>query len=141
MLKVREIPQGSVIVDVREFPEFAAGHIEGARLAPLGRVERMASAWPREETLVLVCKAGGRAEQARRLLAAMDGELVSAVGAAPQSVVKMNYSGVNAVTAPVAMGTNVFWGDVVFGATVVEGERLERVATVTVFSYQEAGEL
>jgi hypothetical protein len=76
-----------------------------------------------------------------RLLAAMEAELVSAVGAAPQSVAKMNYSGLGAGTAPVAMGTNVFWGDVVFGAAAVEGERLERVATVTVFCYQEAGEL
>ena len=77
-----------------------------------------------------------------RLLAAMDGELVAAVSAAPQNVVKMNYvlrreSG----PAAVAMGTNVFWGDVVFGAAVVNGERLERVATVEVFCYQEAGEL
>jgi hypothetical protein len=76
-----------------------------------------------------------------RLLAAMDGELANAVGAAPQRVVKMNYSGVSAGVSPVAMGTNVFWSDVVFGAAVVEGERLERVATVTVFCYQEAGEL
>lgn len=76
-----------------------------------------------------------------RLLAAMDGELVSAVGAAPQHALKMNYSGVSVGIAPVAMETNVFWGDVVFGTVVVEGERLERVATVTVFSYQEAGEL
>jgi hypothetical protein len=72
-----------------------------------------------------------------RLLAAMDAELVAAVSAAPQSVGKMNYSG----AAPVAMGTNVFWGDAVFGAAVVNGERLERVATVEVFCYQEAGEL
>jgi hypothetical protein len=43
--------------------------------------------------------------------------------------------------APVAMATNVFWGDVVFGAAVVNAERLERVATVEVFCYQEAGEL
>lgn len=71
MSKVREIPRGAVVVDVREYPEFAAGHIEGARLAPLGQVEQMAEAWSREEALVLVCKAGGRAEQARQRLAAM----------------------------------------------------------------------
>jgi rhodanese-related sulfurtransferase len=71
MMRVNDIPQGSVIVDVREYPEFASGHIEGARLAPLGKVERMAGTWPREESLVLVCKAGGRAEQARRRLVAM----------------------------------------------------------------------
>ena len=78
-----------------------------------------------------------------RLLSAMDGELVAAVGAAPQSVPKMNYvaAGGGSGLAPVATATNVFWGDVAFGAAVVNGERLERVATVEVFSYQEAGEL
>ena len=40
-----------------------------------------------------------------------------------------------------AMATNVFWSDAAFGAATVNGERLERVATVEVFSYQEAGEL
>ena len=70
-------------------------------------------------------------------------ELVAAVSAAPQNVAKMNYVAAagGSGLAPVAMGTNVFWGDVVFGAAVVNGERLERVATVEVFCYQEAGEL
>jgi hypothetical protein len=78
-----------------------------------------------------------------RLLAGMDAELVAAVSEAPQSVAKMNYVGAagGSGLAPVAMGTNVFWGDVVFGAVVVKGERLERVATVAVFCYREAGEL
>jgi rhodanese-related sulfurtransferase len=70
-MRVNDIQQGSLIVDVREYPEFASGHIEGARLAPLGRVEQMAEPWRREEALVLVCKAGARAEQARQRLAAM----------------------------------------------------------------------
>jgi hypothetical protein len=78
-----------------------------------------------------------------RLLSAMDAELVAAVSAAPQNTVKMNYVGTagGSGLAPVAMATNVFWGDVVFGAAVVNAERLERVATVEVFCYQEAGEL
>jgi hypothetical protein len=78
-----------------------------------------------------------------RLLSGMDAELVAAVSAAPQSAVKMNYAAAagNSGQAPVAMATNVFWGDVTFAAAVVNGERLERVATVEVFSYQEAGEL
>src|SRR5579871_6225127 len=70
MANVREIPQNVVIVDVREYPEFASGHIEGAQLVPLGEVERMTEGWAREQAMVLVCKAGGRAEQARRRLAA-----------------------------------------------------------------------
>jgi hypothetical protein len=78
-----------------------------------------------------------------RLLAAMDAELMTAVSAAPQSTVKMNYVGAagGSGMAPMAMGTNVFWGDAVFGPVVVNGERLERVATVAVYCYQEAGEL
>jgi hypothetical protein len=78
-----------------------------------------------------------------RLLSAMDAELVAAVNAAPQNTMKTNYvaSAGGSGLAPVAMATNVFWGDVVFGAAVVNAERLERVATVEVFCYQEAGEL
>jgi hypothetical protein len=78
-----------------------------------------------------------------RLLSAMDGELVAAVSGTPQNVPKMNYvaaAGGSGV-APVTMATNVFWSDASFGAAVLNGERLERVATVEVFSYQEAGEL
>jgi len=69
-MKVREIPADAVVVDVREYVEFASGHIEGAQLAPLSKVECMAEVWPREQVLVLVCKAGGRAERARLRLAA-----------------------------------------------------------------------
>jgi hypothetical protein len=78
-----------------------------------------------------------------RLLAGMDAELAAAVSAAPQHVGKMNYSASAGMSgaAPVAMATNVFWSDVSFGAAVVSGERLERIASVSVFSYQEAGEL
>jgi hypothetical protein len=78
-----------------------------------------------------------------RSLSGMDGELMVAVCAAPQSVLKRNYvaGAGGSGAAPVAMATNVFWSDVVFGAAVVSGERLERVATVEVFSYREAGEL
>lgn len=76
-----------------------------------------------------------------RLLAGMDAELATAVNAAPQNVGKMNFSGSGVGVAGAAMGTNVFWGDVAFGATTVDGERLERVATVEVWAYQEAGEL
>ncbi|WP_263366936.1 hypothetical protein [Edaphobacter bradus] len=76
-----------------------------------------------------------------RLLARMDAELATAVGAAPQNAAKMSYAATTQGGAATAMATNIFWGDAVFGKVVVEGERLERTATVEVFSYQEAGEL
>jgi hypothetical protein len=77
-----------------------------------------------------------------RLLGAMDGELAAALTQAPQSAVKMNYSSVAGTGATaVAMGTNIFWNQPQFAVATVAGERIERVATVQVFSYQEAGEL
>jgi hypothetical protein len=76
-----------------------------------------------------------------RMLAAMDAELASVLGAEPHTVTKMNYSAAGAGVAPTAMGTNVFWSDANYGATKTVDERLERTTTVQVFAYQEAGEL
>jgi len=76
-----------------------------------------------------------------RMLAAMDAELASALGAEPHTVSKMNYSTAGAGVAPTTMGTNVFWADAVFGVAKAVDERLERTTTVQVFAYQEAGEL
>jgi hypothetical protein len=73
-----------------------------------------------------------------RLLAAMDAELAAALSQPPRNAAKMSYT---ASAAPAAMQTEIFWGEVSFAAAAVTGERLERVATVAVFSYQEAGEL
>ncbi len=76
-----------------------------------------------------------------RLLAGMDAELASALGAEPHTAQKMNYSAAGAGVAPIAMGTDVFWADPVFGAVTSVDGRLERTATVQVFAYQEVGEL
>ncbi len=77
-----------------------------------------------------------------RLLGAMDGELSAALAEVPQSAVKTNYSGVAGTgAAAVPMGTRIFWSQPEFGAVTSAGERIERVATVQVFAYQEAGEL
>ena len=77
-----------------------------------------------------------------RLLAAMDGELTAALSATPHSTIKMNFSGVAGTgAAAVAMNTNIFWSQATFAAATIAGERVERTATVQVFSYQEAGEL
>lgn len=76
-----------------------------------------------------------------RALAAMDAELQGAVNVLPRTLPKLNYAGLaNGVTA-VAMSTNIWWGEVAFGKTVVKEDRLARTATVIVMSYQEAGEL
>lgn len=57
------------MIDVREYPEFASGHIAGATLLPLGQLEGKSASWNRDEDLMMVCKSGKRAEQGRHLLA------------------------------------------------------------------------
>ena len=57
------------LIDVREFPEFAQGHIEGAELVPLGTLGTASDGWDRFAPLTLVCRSGRRAEEARQTLA------------------------------------------------------------------------
>ena len=59
---------GYAIVDVREFPEHAAGAIAGSQLVPLATVERQAAAWSKDKPLLLVCRSGKRATQAAQKL-------------------------------------------------------------------------
>ena len=73
-----------------------------------------------------------------RVMAAMDAELALAVSASPQTVVKENFS---AEGAPAVMASRVWWSDAAWQDFVVDGELLRRKAAVTVWSYQEAGEV
>ena len=57
------------LIDVREYPEFAEGHIEGSVLVPLGTLDKASEGWDRSEPLTLVCRSGRRAEDARQILA------------------------------------------------------------------------
>ena len=78
--------------------------------------------------------AGAAGMDRGRALAAMDGELVRALsgGAEAGAMVTEALAGMAAETST---GTNVFWGDVRFGAVVMRGERLERTAEIEVFGY------
>ena len=69
-----------------------------------------------------------------RALSAMDEELVGMLN--PFWTPKLNYT----ASPAVALLTNVFWDEPVFGQAVVVRDRLSRVARVVVYSYQEAGE-
>jgi rhodanese-related sulfurtransferase len=72
-------------IDVREFPEFAEGHIEGSKLVPLGRLEAEAESWDRGQPITLVCQSGTRAEQARQKLAAKGFQNLTALAGGVQS--------------------------------------------------------
>ena len=59
-----------VLVDVREPAEFAAGHLPGAMLLPLGELAARAGEQPAGREIVLYCQRGGRSTTAAALLRA-----------------------------------------------------------------------
>ncbi|ACI21823.1 MULTISPECIES: rhodanese-like domain-containing protein [Thermodesulfovibrio] len=56
------IKKGAVILDVREYTEYVAGHIPGAIWAPRGLLDFQAYDWlpDKEKTYLVYCKTGGR---------------------------------------------------------------------------------
>lgn len=57
------LPEGLVVLDVREPVEWQHGHIEGAVHIPLSLLPLRATELPSSQTLV-VCRVGGRSAQA-----------------------------------------------------------------------------
>ncbi len=56
------------IVDVRREAEFAAGHIEGAKLIPLHKLESLASTLDHDRPIAVHCKGGYRSAIACSLI-------------------------------------------------------------------------
>jgi rhodanese-related sulfurtransferase len=59
---------GAFVLDVREPTEWAAGHIAGATLIPLGQLPNRLSEVPRDRQVVVVCRTGHRSAQGRDIL-------------------------------------------------------------------------
>jgi rhodanese-related sulfurtransferase len=64
----RLIDLGALVLDVREPDEYAAGHVSGSRLIPLGVLSRHLAELPRDRDIVVVCRSGRRSGEAVRAL-------------------------------------------------------------------------
>jgi rhodanese-related sulfurtransferase len=73
------IPEGVVVLDVREPLEWQYGHIEGAIHMPLATVPARHTELPGGQVLV-VCKVGGRSAQAVTWLQQQGHEVVNLAG-------------------------------------------------------------
>lgn len=63
------IAAGAVIVDVRTPQEYNDGHVTGSLNIPVNQIEARASMLKKKEkTIILCCKSGGRAGQAKSIL-------------------------------------------------------------------------
>src|SRR5512138_3781246 len=71
---LREILQADancLLVDVREYPEFAAGRVPGAQLIPLGELERRTNEIDPSKPVYVICRTGRRASEAQKKLHAL----------------------------------------------------------------------
>ena len=71
--------QGAILLDVREGPEWRAGHAPGARHIPLSRLPARLKDLP-QRTVITVCRSGRRSAGAAALLARQGRDVVSLTG-------------------------------------------------------------
>lgn len=62
------VQHGSLLLDVREPDEYAAGHAPSARLIPLGELESRTVELGDDADIVCVCRSGGRSATAAAFL-------------------------------------------------------------------------
>ncbi len=59
---------GVFLIDVREPDEYAAGHIPGITLIPMGEVAARLAELPRDKEIIITCRTGNRSGQVADLL-------------------------------------------------------------------------
>jgi rhodanese-related sulfurtransferase len=58
----------ALVLDVRESPEFRAGHVPRARNLPLSRLPVLLGDVPRGRSVLVICQSGRRSAQATELM-------------------------------------------------------------------------
>jgi phage shock protein E len=56
------------VLDVRQSEEFRDGHIQGAKLIPLGELKQKIQDLPKQREIICVCDSGSRSSSASRML-------------------------------------------------------------------------
>lgn len=56
------------LVDVREYAEFAGGRVDGAKLMPLGEIEKRHTELDHSKPIYVMCRTGNRSGQAQKKL-------------------------------------------------------------------------
>ena len=74
------LASGARLYDVREPDEYAAGHVPGAVLVPLGTVADHVDEFRGDGLAYVICKSGGRSMKACELLAGEGLDVVNVTG-------------------------------------------------------------
>ncbi|WP_327241403.1 rhodanese-like domain-containing protein [Streptomyces sp. NBC_01320] len=75
-----KLANGAFVIDVREPDEYRAGHVPGARLAPLSTLGAVADDLPSDRPVYVMCASGNRSGRAAEHLQAIGVDAVSVAG-------------------------------------------------------------
>ncbi|WP_406422606.1 rhodanese-like domain-containing protein [Streptomyces sp. NBC_00842] len=70
----------ALVLDVRESEEYRAGHVPGARLAPLSTLAAAVGEVPKDRPVHVICASGNRSQWAAERLAAAGADAISVAG-------------------------------------------------------------
>ncbi|NBU23229.1 MAG: rhodanese-like domain-containing protein [Actinobacteria bacterium] len=74
------IGSGAHVIDVRELFEFEEGHVPSAHHIPLNDLPDQLASVPKDQTVWLICKSGGRSMKACNYLEQQGYDVVSVAG-------------------------------------------------------------
>jgi rhodanese-related sulfurtransferase len=74
------VPDGAFLLDVREDDEWVAGHAPDAIHIPLGELSNRGIEVPRDQTVYVICRSGGRSARAAFALVASGWDAVNVAG-------------------------------------------------------------
>lgn len=74
------LPEGLLVLDVREQDEWDAGHVEGSTHIPLMELDRRSGELPRDTQTLVVCRSGHRSAHATAYLRAQEVDAVNLEG-------------------------------------------------------------
>jgi rhodanese-related sulfurtransferase len=67
-LKEELSKENTTLIDVREYAEFAGGRVNGAKLIPLGEIEKRHREIDHTQTVYVMCRSGRRSSEAQNRL-------------------------------------------------------------------------
>ncbi len=93
--------ESATLIDVREFPEYSSGRVSGAKLIPLGEIEKRHQEIDHSHTVYVMCRSGRRSAEAQKRLNALGFRSVINVRGGMQAW--------NAENLPVEKDENAVW--------------------------------